>query len=310
MPEKYDLLILTNIPSFYKVKLYNELAKSKKISVIFFANEMDNRTEDFYNEQISFPYHIIKEKNMVIKSFTILRLIKTSYYLRLIINGWDSLYYWLLAFLSSKKKNAVVVESSYFESTVTGIKGLIKKIFLSRFTVAFVPGENNKKLLELLSFKGNIIKTYGVGIYNRVIPPVFEERPNIRNFVYVGRLAPEKNLFFLIQIFNKLPNLVLSIIGYGPLEQALKNMANENIRFIGEVKNKDLPKYYRDNDVLVLPSLSETWSLVVEEALNNGIPVIISDKVGCGGEIVIDGWNGLIFKNTEESITEAISNIT
>ena len=73
-------------------------------------------------------------------------------------------------------------------------------------------------------------------------------------------------------------------------------MAASNIIFHGAVDNITLPSLYRDADVFVLASRSETWGIVVEEALNNGLPVIVSDKVGCAQEIV-DESNGLIFKS-------------
>ena len=53
-------------------------------------------------------------------------------------------------------------------------------------------------------------------------------------------------------------------------------------------------------DVFVLPSKVEPWGLVVEEALNNGIPVIVSDRVGCAEEI-INNSNGLIFHYNDKN---------
>ena len=61
------------------------------------------------------------------------------------------------------------------------------------------------------------------------------------------------------------------------------------------VDNVKLPNYYKNNDVFILPSKSEPWGLVIEEALNNGLPVIVSDKVGCKDDLVtVD--TGLIFR--------------
>jgi glycosyltransferase involved in cell wall biosynthesis len=307
---KADILIITNIPSFYKIRLYNKIAKSRNIIVLFWKKSVNNRTDDFYDEQIEFSFYFIQGRSFIGKLFNILRFLGKIDYNRLIISGWDSYYCWFVAYFSSKKYNAVVVESSCFESSVRGLKALLKKIYLSRFSVAFVPGENNEKLLKLLSFKGKIKKTYGVGIYNRVIPPIYEERHIIKNFLYVGRFSSEKNLFFLINQFNRLPQLALVIIGYGPLEFELKNMANNNVSFLGEIKNKDLPAFYRESDILLLPSLSEPWGLVIEEALNNGTPVIVSNKVGCINEIVINEWNGLIYDGTEFGFMNAITTIT
>ena len=90
--------------------------------------------------------------------------------------------------------------------------------------------------------------------------------------------------------------LELKIIGYGPNKEALIERAanNPHISFLGEVKNLELPTYYFNSDVFVLPSLREPWGLVVEEALNNGTPVIVSDAVGCKDDLVSKD-TGLVF---------------
>ena len=98
-------------------------------------------------------------------------------------------------------------------------------------------------------------------------------------------------------------------MGYGPQELLLKSIAKQNINFHGAIPNIELFKQYQQNDVFVLPSSSETWGLVVEEALNNGLPVIVSDKVGCAEEIV-DESNGIVFRLSEnDSLNNAILKI-
>ena len=62
--------------------------------------------------------------------------------------------------------------------------------------------------------------------------------------------------------------------------------------------------------MFILPSFSETWGVVVEEALNNGLPVIISENVGCNGEAVEDGVNGAVFRfSDKDPIAGAIRRI-
>ena len=107
-----------------------------------------------------------------------------------------------------------------------------------------------------------------------------------------------------------MPDLNLNMVGFGYMEAQLKSMAGKNINFIGAVDNKDLPAVYRANDVFVLPSVSETWGLVVEEALNNGIPVLLSDKVGCKEDVGGIGVTSLEFNcNDAESLQTAVRKI-
>lgn len=96
-------------------------------------------------------------------------------------------------------------------------------------------------------------------------------------------------------MFNSLPDLKLTVIGFGPKEEELKKMASSNVSFLGAISNDKISHYYQCNDVFVLPSKSEPWGLVIEEAMNNGLPVIVSNKVGCSIDLVAEDVNGIIF---------------
>lgn len=305
--EEYEQIFITDLPSFYKIRLYNEIIKYQKIFVIFTYKNETSRNNDFLNYTKNFDYAFLSEGNVLKKTISLFSILKNKKYKQLVIGGWNTIIDWIVAFISPKNKNAIVIESTCYDSSVKGIKGLIKKIFLSRISTAYVSGGLHKKLLQLLSFDRKIIITKGVGLYNLVPQPSYHPKDKITNFLYVGRLIEVKNLEYLIKVFNSLPELRLTIIGFGEKEKELKEIASENIHFVGAVKNTDLPKYYKENDVFVLPSLSETWGLVIEEALNNGLPCIISDRVGCQNDILKDEINGLIFKLKEkDSLKNAI----
>ncbi|MCD8181744.1 MAG: glycosyltransferase family 4 protein, partial [Bacteroides sp.] len=147
-------------------------------------------------------------------------------------------------------------------------------------------------------------------VLNYVNQPPYVQRDKVENFLYVGRLVDVKNLIYLINVFNKLPSLTLRIVGFGPLEGRLKHLAKSNIIFEGAVNNDKLSSYYQQNDVFILPSYSEPWGLVVEEALNNGMPVIVSNRVGCNRDLVTSE-RGLVFDiNEYNSLENAINRIT
>ena len=98
----------------------------------------------------------------------------------------------------------------------------------------------------------------------------------------------------MIKVFNKLPEYSLNIIGEGPDKIKLESMSEPNINFVGSVENKELSQYFLQNNFLILPSLSETWGLVVEESFYNGMPVIVSKN--CGSvDLVINEFNGYVF---------------
>lgn len=315
--EIYDTVFITNIPAFYKINLYNEINKKKKIFVIFISEKSLNRTDDFYKGKKSFDY-IILNKGFYETRNSLKSIIKLNKYLKkikfrsIIIGGWDSLENWYCNLFCSNKEKGVIVESSEFESKKNGIKGFIKKFFLYNIDIAFVSGESQKKLLNDLGYRNKIVVTNGVGIfnYNKQKIKIEQNIKKVENFLYVGRLAKEKNIEQLIRIFNNLPFLKLTIVGYGALEQKLKNMAKQNIVFLGEIENKKLGEIYKKNHVFILPSIVEPWGLVVEEAIANGLPVILSNRVGCKNIILNMNLGFEYDVNSDNELEEKIKKIS
>lgn len=308
--KSYDKVFITNLPSFYKKNLYNEINKKQRVLAIFTDDGDPTRNGDFYNGNIEFDSENLGKRNSFSKVFFLLKIIFFCEYKMLILGGWNSALQWICAFASPRRKNAFALESSVSESTVKGWKGLLKRIFLSRISKVFASGKMQKKLLDALEYCGEVAITKGVGVYNIVDVPPFEPKSEIRNFIYVGRFIHCKNLENLVAAFEKFPDCTLTMVGYGELEAKLRAVSPKNVKFTGGVENARLPDYYRQNDVFILPSFSEPWGLVVEEALNNGLPVIISENVGCDGEVVADGVNGVVFRfSDKDPIAEAIQKI-
>jgi glycosyltransferase involved in cell wall biosynthesis len=69
----------------------------------------------------------------------------------------------------------------------------------------------------------------------------------------------------------------------------------EGVRMLGFRNQSELPSFYDLCDVFVLPSIHEPWGLVVNEAMNAGKAIVISDQAGCQPDLVEDGENGLVF---------------
>ena len=306
---EYDYILLTNIPAFYKVRLWNEINKHKKVLMVFNADNEPTRNIDFISAKCEFDT-ITVSGNLLHRIHSIMRVLHGKKYERLFYSGWSDMATLLISFLKPKKRNAVIVESTIFEHRIHIVKDFLKHIMLQRVSLAYTPGTPHEQLLHQLGFKGLVIKTGGCGLLNYISQPAFKEKHIIKNFIFVGRLVPVKNLALLIQAFNNLPSLQLSIVGFGELEAQLKKEAKDNISFLGGVENSLLPGIYQRHDVFILCSYSETWGLVVEEALNNGLPVIVSDQVGCRMDLVSER-NGLVFKHDSiESLTECIVKMT
>lgn len=311
----YDYIIVTHIPAFYKVNLYNELAKKLKILVVFIASNTDEkRADDFITlENAHFEYKVLFEGNFQDRDLKdniskVKTILKTCEYKKIIVSGWDLKEFWYLIFTNSKAKNCLALESTINESRVDGVRGVIKKIFLSRISTVFASGNLHRELLEALIYTNKIKITKGVGIINKpnFIPIKREYK---KRFLFIGRLSSEKNIKQLIKIFNTLPDFTLSIIGTGPQEKELKAIAQENTQFLGQIENSKLEDYFVSNDIFILPSMSEPWGLVVEEALYFGMPVIVSRNCGAS-ELIDNSKNGYIL-NVEDvkSIEKIITSI-
>jgi len=302
-------IFLTNIPAFYKINLYNALAARMSIKVVFCGIGGADRNDDFVKGSMRFE-HVLLEGSLFGKLWQMWRLLRKESYNELIVGGWENAVSLMTPFLSPKHKNACIIESSAYESHMGGVKGCIKRAYMRRIRRVYASGVSQARLARSLGFIDEIKLTGGCGLLNYIHQPEFERREKVNNFLYVGRLAEEKSLKLLIETFNDLPNMTLTIVGFGSQEHELKAKAGKNVVFTGAVNNANLPFYYQKADVFILPSKSEPWGLVVEEALNNGCPVIVSNKVGCR-EMLVTNRRGLIFRSgSKEDLTNKISIIT
>jgi glycosyltransferase involved in cell wall biosynthesis len=93
------------------------------------------------------------------------------------------------------------------------------------------------------------------------------------------------------------PRPYLLLAGDGEERQRLEQQAGgrPDLRFLGFRNQTELPRLFDLCDVFVLPSRHEPWGLVVNEAMNAGRAVVISDDVGCQEDLVREGETGAVF---------------
>ena len=136
---------------------------------------------------------------------------------------------------------------------------------------------------------------------------ILKDDPTI---VFVGRLAKEKNIAFLIEnhkeVIKHNKDAKLLIIGDGPDMEEYKKLVEklkltDNVILVGKVPYDQMPCYYHLADIFVTASTTETQGLTVIEAMAAGItPVCIRDESFI--TVVVDGLNGRIFNNKNEYI--------
>jgi glycosyltransferase involved in cell wall biosynthesis len=130
-----------------------------------------------------------------------------------------------------------------------------------------------------------------------------ESRPII---LFASKLQNRKRCGDLLEAYLKLspgngiePEPYLVIVGDGEERNALERRAMESgfssVRFCGFRNQSELPAFFNIATVFVLPSLNEPWGLIVNEVMNAGKAVIVSDDVGCQPDLISDGVEGCVF---------------
>jgi glycosyltransferase involved in cell wall biosynthesis len=121
--------------------------------------------------------------------------------------------------------------------------------------------------------------------------------------VFAGKLSRKKAPDLLLEAFGRLDatDAHLVVAGSGPLDEELRQRADDRVHFLGFQNQSRMPVVYRLGDVFVLPSRGpgETWGLVINEAMACGRAVVASTKVGCASDLVADGENGFVFKSED-----------
>jgi glycosyltransferase involved in cell wall biosynthesis len=117
--------------------------------------------------------------------------------------------------------------------------------------------------------------------------------------LFCGKLDHVKQPLLFLDALARLPEVKGLIVGSGPLmatcAQRVSTGLGDRVLLRGFVNQSELGLHYRASDFLVLPSISETWGLVVNEAMQFGLPAIVSDGVGCRLDLVKPGRTGYVF---------------
>jgi glycosyltransferase involved in cell wall biosynthesis len=144
---------------------------------------------------------------------------------------------------------------------------------------------------ELTPKRGELRRAFGLD----------DDKPVI---LTVCRFVAKKQPLFLLKAFQRLRkscDASLLLVGSGPLEEDMRRLiAAEGIPdvvFAGFLNQTEIARAYVAADIFVLASKEhETWGLVVNEAMNFGLPVVVTDAVGSATDLITDGENGLVVR--------------
>jgi glycosyltransferase involved in cell wall biosynthesis len=171
------------------------------------------------------------------------------------------------------------------------------------YDVAFVPGERQAQFARRLGFPQARIWHGLYACDHETFAGVHRSRSAGKawtppeSFVFTGRLVPEKGIATLAAAYRLYAESVktpwpLIVCGTGPLAAGLERQPGIAMR--GFVQPRDLPGVFAEGGCLVLPSLSEPWGVVIQEAVAAGLAVICTTRCGASVHLVQDGYNGFV----------------
>jgi glycosyltransferase involved in cell wall biosynthesis len=189
---------------------------------------------------------------------------------------------------------------------------LIRKVcanFCNRCDVIVTPTTATRDYLEHIGVRAPLrVVPTGIKVeaFNEQAPGWLRGRYNIKPgekiLLCVARLGPEKNIDFVLQCFagisEEFPGVRLVLVGKGPQEKELRRLADslgvgDKVIFTGLLTREEVARCYRDADIFVFASISETQGLVVPEAKSAGLPVVAVRANGVS-EMVEDGVDGFL----------------
>jgi glycosyltransferase involved in cell wall biosynthesis len=319
------LVILTEIISPYRIPLFNALAEHKGIRphVIFLA-ETDPalRQWQIYKDEIRFSYEVLPSWRRRVGSHNVLlngglgRALESAEPDVILCGGYNYPASWQSQSWARLRSIPFLLWS---ESTSCDSRAgrpwveFLKTEFLKNCDGFVVPGISSKEYLRSRGHKERSIFTAPNAVDNdlfmRGARSARQNAPQARAelklpqkyFLFVGRLVREKGVFDLLSAYASLDpqlraEMALVLVGDGSerrqLEEQARSIAPGRVHFAGFVQRDHLAAYYGLAEMLILPTHTDTWGLVVNEAMACGLPVLVSRAAGCSADLLRDGWNG------------------
>ena len=319
------LLIITEIIAPYRIPVFNALSENAGIDLhVIFLSETDPSLRHWriYKDEIRFHYQVLPSLRLRMgrRSILVNRGLKKALAQfspqTIICGGYNYLASWAAARWARRQGIPFLL---WTESTVRDSRGghvvteWIKQKFVNSCDGFVVPGRSSFEYLKQLRVPENLIYTAPNAVDNDFFArasqhvksedAVYRASHNLpeRFILCVGRLVPEKGIFDLLTAYAELNSEVRSAValvfaGNGSAENDLTAQAAKIVQgriiVLGFCQREELAALYGLAEVLVFPTHSDPWGLVVNEAMACGLPVVCSKVAGCAADLVQDGWNG------------------
>lgn len=324
---KRRLVILTEIISPYRIPLFNALMQEEGIDpyVVFLAEtDPGLRQWRVYKEEIRFSYCVLPSWRRRIGRYNVLLNRGLNHALRsagpdvILCGGYNYVASWqALAWAKVHHVPFFLWSESVVEDHRSGhaMVEFLKNRFLRRCDGFVVPGTSAREYLLGQGIDADAIFTAPNAVDNEFFLHAaaaarqnsFSKRSELslpeRYFLFVGRLVREKGVLDLLAAYAKLDadtrrKVGLVFVGEGKarheLEAEARSISPGAVRFAGFVHREQLADYYGLAEALILPTLTDTWGLVVNEAMACSLPAVVSRVAGCAADLIREHWNGVL----------------
>ena len=337
------LIVHNQLWAHYKAIIFNELQKiirtnqNDSLLVVQIASIEKSRKDlgDLDNSIHQYPYKLLhegllEEVSLIQRIKGILKAIKEFKPDVVNLTGYYDIASWTILLYCKFKgiKTILSNESTASDHQRNNIKEFIKSLIIEQFDGYFNFGTLSENYILSLGISSEKMLVKRNCVDNKVLKDIYEKHLLSRieqqkllnlasnNFIFVGRLIEYKNLFHFLEAFHSAQqktkeNWGVIILGDGALKANLQQFVKEKqiqkVSFQKGVSWQQVPEYLALSDVLVLPSYSEPWGLVVNEAMACGLPVIVSEKCGCAVDLVKNRENGFTFSpDNSEKLTNIL----
>lgn len=311
------VLFLTKYPSPYRVQFFNELGKSVDVTVLYTdpAKQAFHRDERWFSEEgrnfraVQLPKTVAVRNKMICLS--VISWLKKPWDAIIICGYALPTNMVAISWLKSHKIPFYMEVDGGLIREDSPMLYRLKRTLVSAATAWIGSGEVTSQYLAHYGADPKRIYSYPfTSLWQADILPQIPEQDRKQQLrialgmeeekiiVFVGRLTREKGMDTLLQAMPSLDDSTgVYFIGGEPSQSHLDYCRRSGIshaHYVGFCCKEELTKYYQAADLFVLPTESDVWGLVINEAMANGLPVITTDRCVAGLELVRDGVNGYI----------------
>ena len=307
------IALLTEIPAPFRIPLFNALDAYDDVELhaFFLGLEDPKRPYPVYSDEFRFRWRVLPGRNVVERPRWVVANTGVRRALRdadvVVLGGWNQPAFWTAAAWARARRLPLVlwVESTARDARTNLPPFELAKRALARASAAvIVPGRASAEYARALGVPPRRVhvapNAVDAALFGNRVDELRRDRDALRRelgvegcvALCVARLDPEKGVDVLLDAARRVDGLTVVHAGAGADETALRARAPEGARFLGRIPREEVARWYAAADVFVLPSRSDQWGMVLNEAATAGLPLVASEAAGAAHDLVEDGVNG------------------